>query len=85
MAVRSTAVEQAQEDARAVFTPGDWGMLAGTAAAWGGSFLFMEFGLQHFAPPLIAFGRIAFGAATLALLPAARAPVARSALSLIHI
>lgn len=79
MAVRSTAVEQAQEDARAVFTPGDWGMLAGTAAAWGGSFLFMEFGLQHFAPPLIAFGRIAFGAATLALLPAARAPVARSA------
>ena len=79
MAVRSTAVEQAQEDARAVFTPGDWGMLAGTAAAWGGSFLFMEFGLQHFAPPLIAFGRIAFGAATLALLPAARAPVPRSA------
>jgi len=77
--VRSTALAQAQEDARAVFTPADWGMLAGTALAWGGSFLFMEFGLHHFAPPLIAFGRIAFGAATLALLPAARAPVPRSA------
>lgn len=77
--MRATAVEQAQDDASAVFTPGDWAMLFGTAVAWGGSFLFMEFGLQHFAPPLIAFGRIAFGAATLALLPAARAPVPRSA------
>ena len=65
-------------EARAVFTPRDWGMLFGTAIAWGGSFLFMDFGLEHFAPPLIAFGRIAFGAATLALLPAAREPVPRS-------
>jgi drug/metabolite transporter (DMT)-like permease len=53
-------------------------MLFGTAITWGGSFLFMDFGLEHFAPPLIAFGRIAFGAATLALLPAARTPVPRS-------
>ena len=53
-------------------------MLFGVAVMWGGSFLFMDFGLDHFAPPLIAFGRIAFGAATLALLPAARQPVPRS-------
>jgi drug/metabolite transporter (DMT)-like permease len=53
-------------------------MLFGTAVAWGGSFLFMDIGLDHFAPPLIAFGRIAFGAATLALIPAARKPVPRS-------
>jgi drug/metabolite transporter (DMT)-like permease len=79
MAVKVTAAEQAHADARAVFTVGDWGMLFGTAVAWGGSFLFMEFGLEHFAPPLIAFGRLACGAATLALLPAARAPVPRSA------
>jgi drug/metabolite transporter (DMT)-like permease len=67
-----------EAERRAVFATQDWGMLFGTAIAWGGSFLFMDFGLEHFAPPLIAFGRIAFGAATLALLPAAREPVPRS-------
>ena len=76
--MRSLTVEQSQQDARAVFAPGDWAMLAGTAVTWGGSFLFMDLGLEHFAPPLIAFGRIAIGAATLALLPAARQPVPRS-------
>jgi drug/metabolite transporter (DMT)-like permease len=77
--VRTTTAEQAHADARAVFAPGDWAMFSGIAVMWGGSFLFMDFGLEHFAPPLIAFGRIAFGAATLAMLPAARAPVPRSA------
>ena len=66
------------EQSEAVFAARDWGMLFGMAIAWGGSFLFMDIGLDHFAPPLIAFGRIAFGAATLALLPAAREPVPRS-------
>jgi drug/metabolite transporter (DMT)-like permease len=67
-----------ETETSAVFVARDWAMLFGTAVLWGGSFLFMEFGLEHFAPPLIAFGRIAFGAATLALLPAAREPVPRS-------
>jgi drug/metabolite transporter (DMT)-like permease len=64
--------------AYARFAAAEWGMLAGTAVTWGGSFLFMDLGLEHFAPPLIAFGRIALGAATLALIPAAREPVPRS-------
>jgi drug/metabolite transporter (DMT)-like permease len=76
--VRATSLEQAREDARAVFAPRDWAMLLGVAITWGGSFLFIDFALEHFAPPLIAFGRIAFGAAVLALLPAARKPVPRS-------
>ncbi|MEA2377521.1 MAG: hypothetical protein QOD13_1428 [Thermoleophilaceae bacterium] len=76
--MRATAAEQARQDASAVFAPRDWALLFGVAIPWGGSFLFMDFGLEHFAPPLIAFGRIAFGAATLALLPAARKPVPRS-------
>jgi drug/metabolite transporter (DMT)-like permease len=38
----------------------------------------MDIGLDHFAPALIAFGRIAFGALTLGLIPAAREPVPRS-------
>jgi drug/metabolite transporter (DMT)-like permease len=65
--------------ARATFSTRDWLMLGGTAAMWGGSFLFMDIGLDHFAPPLIAFGRIALGAVTLSLIPAARQPLPRAA------
>ena len=65
--------------AHAGFATRDWLMLGGTALMWGGSFLFMDIGLDHFAPPLIAFGRIALGAATLSLLPAAREPLPRAA------
>jgi drug/metabolite transporter (DMT)-like permease len=75
--VRTTA-EQARQDARAVFTARDWGMFFGVAVTWGASFLFMDIALDDFSPPLIAFGRIALGAATLAILPAARQPVPRS-------
>jgi drug/metabolite transporter (DMT)-like permease len=65
--------------AHASFATRDWLMLGGTALMWGASFLFMDIGLDHFAPPLIAFGRIALGAATLSLIPAAREPVPRAA------
>ena len=65
--------------AQASFATRDWLMLGGTALMWGGSFLFMDIGLDHFAPPLIAFGRIALGAATLSLIPSAREPVPRAA------
>jgi drug/metabolite transporter (DMT)-like permease len=73
-----TTVEQAERDARAVFAAPDWGMLIGTAVLWGGSFLFMDIALDDFSPALIAFGRIALGAATLSVMPAAREPVPRS-------
>jgi len=66
------------DPSKAGFATREWLMLAGVAATWGGSFLFMDIGLDHFEPPLIAFGRIAVGAATLALLPAARRPVPRA-------
>ena len=60
------------------FAARDWGMLVGVAVTWGGSFLLIEIGLDHFAPTLVPFGRIAFGALALSLLPAARAPLPRS-------
>ena len=53
-------------------------MLVGVAVTWGGSFVLIEIGLEHFAPTLVAFGRIAFGALALSVFPAARAPIPRS-------
>lgn len=66
-----------------MFTPLDWALLAGAALGWGASFLFIEIGLDHFSPGAIAFLRVLFGAATLALLPAARASVTRADLPLV--
>jgi drug/metabolite transporter (DMT)-like permease len=60
------------------FASPEWLMLAGVALTWGASFLFIDVGLEHFAPTLVAFGRIAFGALALAAIPAARRPVPRS-------
>lgn len=76
--MRATTAAQAHADARAVFGTRDWAMLMGVAVTWGGSFLLIEIGLDHFAPTLVAFGRIAFGALALSVLPAARAPVPRA-------
>ena len=60
------------------FAARDWLMLAGVALTWGASFLLIDIGLDHFAPTLVAFGRIAFGALTLGAFPAARRPVPRA-------
>jgi drug/metabolite transporter (DMT)-like permease len=75
VAVSRPAVSYSQ----ASFATRDWLMLGGIALMWGGSFLFMDIGLDHLAPALIAFGRIALGAATLSLIPEAREPVPRAA------
>jgi drug/metabolite transporter (DMT)-like permease len=53
-------------------------LLAAVAAMWGSSFLFIEIGLEHFGPGLIAFARVAIGALALAALPRSRSPVDRS-------
>jgi drug/metabolite transporter (DMT)-like permease len=60
------------------FATRDWLMLAGVSLTWGASFLFIDVGLEHFAPALVAFGRVAFGALTLSALPGVRRPVPRS-------
>jgi drug/metabolite transporter (DMT)-like permease len=56
----------------------DWALLAGVALTWGGSFLFIELGLDHFKPGLVAFLRVFFGAVTLAMIPGARRSVPRA-------
>lgn len=52
----------------------DWGLLVAVAVTWGASFFFIDVGLDAFAPTLVGFGRIAFGAAALLMVPAARRP-----------
>ena len=59
------------------FTPLDWGLFASIGAIWGSSFLWIAIALDAFEPGLVTWLRIGFGAATLWLVPAARAPVAR--------
>lgn len=60
------------------FAAPDWALLAAVAAMWGSSFLFIDIGVDHLPPALVAFLRLAFGVATLAAIPAARSAVPRS-------
>ncbi len=62
----------------APFAAADWAWLMAVAAAWGSSFLFIRIGVGHFAPQLVALLRLAFGAAALAAVPAARRSVPRA-------
>ncbi|MDQ3209962.1 MAG: DMT family transporter [Actinomycetota bacterium] len=62
---------------RGSFTPLDWGLFASIGVIWGSSFLLIAIGLEAFEPGLITWLRVALGAATLLLLPAARARVDR--------
>ena len=75
----ATRRETLLEHEKVEFAMRDWLMLAGVALTWGASFLFIDIGLEHFAPALVAFGRIAFGALALGAFPAARRSVPRSA------
>ena len=50
----------------------EWGLLAGIAAMWGSSFLFIAVGLEAFPPTLIAFLRLALGAAAVGMFRRAR-------------
>jgi drug/metabolite transporter (DMT)-like permease len=59
------------------FGPVEWTLLAGIAAMWGSSFLWIALGLEAFRPPLIALLRIGLGALALSLFPRSRQAVAR--------
>jgi drug/metabolite transporter (DMT)-like permease len=69
---------QSQGRRSGAFAAIDWALLAGVAAMWGSSFLFIDVGVDHLRPELLALLRLAFGVATLAAIPAARRAVPRS-------
>jgi drug/metabolite transporter (DMT)-like permease len=75
---RRPLIETAQGTRREAFGPQEWGLLATIAAMWGSSFLFIEIGLEHFGPGVVAFGRVAVGMLTLSLLRGSHRPVERS-------
>jgi drug/metabolite transporter (DMT)-like permease len=60
------------------FTAVDWALLAAVATMWGSSFLFIDVGVDHLRPELVALLRLVFGVVTLGAIPAARRAVPRS-------
>lgn len=59
------------------FTPLDWVLFLSIGLIWGSSFLLIAIGLDAFAPGLVTWLRIAFGASALWLVPASRPKVRR--------
>ena len=57
----------------------DWPLIATPGIIWGASFLFIAEGLKAIAPSGVSFIRLFVGVATLAMFPAARKQVERSA------
>jgi drug/metabolite transporter (DMT)-like permease len=72
------ALAQRSSLGRSVVSAG-WLLIAIPGIIWGASFLFMAEGLKAMGPCGITFARLFIGFATLALFPAARKPVERSA------
>jgi drug/metabolite transporter (DMT)-like permease len=59
------------------FTPLDWVLFLSIGLIWGSSFLLIAIGLDAFAPGLVTWLRVLFGASALWLVPAARSKVHR--------
>jgi drug/metabolite transporter (DMT)-like permease len=75
---RRPLIATAHGTRREAFGLQEWGLLVAVAAIWGSSFLFIEIGLEHFGPGVVAFGRVAIGALTLSLLARSHRPVDRT-------
>lgn len=74
---RNRVIETAEGTNPASFHSLDWGMLGFNTLVWGASFLFIAISLEGFTPGMLAWLRIALGAAILALFPMARRRIHR--------
>lgn len=72
MSARKRLLVTSEGSQAGAFQPFDWVLLMTAAGIWGSSFFFIAVGLDHFEPGIITFGRVAFGAAALWCMPAAR-------------
>ena len=60
------------------FDRGDWALTLAAAGLWGSSFVWIAIGLDSLDWRIVAFGRVALGAACLWVLPSARRSIPRS-------
>jgi drug/metabolite transporter (DMT)-like permease len=75
---RRPLIETAHGTRRGAFGVSEWALLVAIAGIWGASFLLIEIGLEHFGPGLVAFGRVAVGALTLASIPGSHRRIDRA-------
>lgn len=62
----------------AAYGPFEWGLTIVIGLIWGSAFLWIAIGVDALSPGLVAFGRVALGAAALAVFPRARRRIDRS-------
>ena len=61
----------------AAYGPGEWALTVVIGVIWGSAFLWIALGVDSLAPSVVAFGRVALGAAALAMFPMARRRIER--------
>ncbi|TDI52047.1 MAG: DMT family transporter [Acidobacteria bacterium] len=61
----------------AAYGPAEWGMTITLGIIWGSAFLWIAIAVEAFSPGVVAFGRVALGAAALAAFPRARKRIRR--------
>ncbi len=59
------------------YGPAEWGLTLTVGIIWGSAFLWIALGVDFLSPGVVAFGRVAFGAAALAAFGGARRLIAR--------
>lgn len=60
------------------YGPTEWGMTFGLGLIWGSAFLWIAIAVETMSPGVVAFGRLALGAAALAMFPRARRRIDRA-------
>lgn len=61
----------------AAYGPTEWALMLMLGLIWGSAYLWIAIGVDHLSPGVVAFGRVALGAAALAAFPKARVWIRR--------
>lgn len=75
---RRRLISTAEGSRAQAFGSVEWGLFAFCTVVWGASFILIAIAVDHFAPPVVAFVRLVFGAAVLAAWPGARRRIDRA-------